>query len=305
MRLPAFFPSVSSIKTNFCPLDYVELLIASGAPQFLVSAYDIAESSEKAQMKIAIERSLDRGTIILLDSGNYESYWKGDSKWTKARFHQILKECDWSIGFSFDTICGREPYADCAKAIAESCIEDQSQRPQCALFPIVHGESKALPMLCRSVAGLMNPLGIAVPERELGDGIFARIATVRRIRQALNELNAYYPLHLLGTGNPCSILLYTAAGAEMFDGLEWCQTVADPDNALLLHFQQRELIQNQLASSSSNHYEETTMLHNLLFYSQWMREVQFAMSSQSLVSWIRAKFAAPIASRVEAILNGH
>jgi hypothetical protein len=40
--LPCFFPSVSSVKTNLMPVDYVELLDAAGHPLFLASAFDIA-----------------------------------------------------------------------------------------------------------------------------------------------------------------------------------------------------------------------------------------------------------------------
>jgi queuine/archaeosine tRNA-ribosyltransferase len=72
------------------------------------------------------------------------------------------------------------------------------------------------------VAEQLCPVLLAVPERALGEGIATRIRSVRQIRKALNELDFYCPLHLLGTGNPVSIIAYTIAGADSFDGLEWC-----------------------------------------------------------------------------------
>src|SRR5262245_24320556 len=45
LPLPAFFPSVSSVKTNHAPCEYIELLAATHSAQFLVSAYDIATAS--------------------------------------------------------------------------------------------------------------------------------------------------------------------------------------------------------------------------------------------------------------------
>lgn len=42
---------------------------------------------------------------------------------------------------------------------------------------------------------------IAVPERELGDGIVARARAVHEIRRSLDSLGFYQPLHLLGCGN--------------------------------------------------------------------------------------------------------
>lgn len=42
MRLPIFFPSVSSVKTNLSPAEYMGVLCSLGKKQFLVSAYDLA-----------------------------------------------------------------------------------------------------------------------------------------------------------------------------------------------------------------------------------------------------------------------
>lgn len=304
LALPAFFPSVSSIKANLSPIDYVQLLASTSMPQFLVSAYDIANCPEQEAMTAAIDAALGERTIILLDSGNYESYWMRDLEWTKTSFHEVLKAHLWPIAFSFDLVCKLEASAaHCAQEIADSCLEDQLCHPNCALLPIVHGPSDDLPSLCGEVASFLNPLVIAVPERELGDGILARIAAVRRIRRHLNQLGAYYPLHLLGTGNPISILLYTAAGADMFDGLEWCQTVADQKSARLFHFQQRELLEEQLVLGKVQGYGETTLVHNLLFYSTWMHQLHGALVSESLSDHIKDMFSVPIASKIETILH--
>src|SRR6266446_2880884 len=187
--LPVFFPSVSSIKTNFPAVDYVQLLVAAGISQFLVSAYDVAKCSEKEQLAFAIDSAIEERTVILLDSGNYESYWLRDLEWTQTQFHEVLKSQMWPVAFSFDVICGPSKSNElCAKEIADSCLEDQSFHPSCSLLPIVHGASENLPTLCRAVASFLNPLAVAVPERELGDGILARVATVRQIRRGLNRL---------------------------------------------------------------------------------------------------------------------
>lgn len=49
LALPAFFPSVSSVKTTLSPLYYVELLSSLVAlnGQFLVSAFDLGQDSEQ------------------------------------------------------------------------------------------------------------------------------------------------------------------------------------------------------------------------------------------------------------------
>jgi hypothetical protein len=60
---------------------------------------------------------------------------------------------------------------------------------------------------------------------------------VRRIRDELDKLPFYQPLHILGTGNPWSIAVLAAAGADSFDGLEWCRVAVDRDTGRLNHFQ--------------------------------------------------------------------
>jgi len=161
-----------------------------------------------------------------------------------------------------------------------------------------------LPAVCTAVARALNPLAIAVPERELGDGMFMRLRTVGMIRRSLDSIGTYYPLHLLGTGNPHSVLLFTAAGADSFDGLEWCQTVADPENGLLRHFQQRELLHKTVGYADDEGYDEGTLIHNLTFYSTWIAQLQAALASDSMSECLRLNFAPSVASRLEAVLHG-
>ena len=303
LALPAFFPSVSSVKTNRLPVDYIELLVASGIPQFLVSAYDVSRSSEPEQIKSAIDAALRNGRVIILDSGNYERFWKQDSTWTREQFHDVLSSYGWPAAFSFD-VDGDAAIGESLRArqIVNSGLNDRLCGSH-ALFPIVHGDTNELPDLCATVAKLSNPIVIAVAERELGEGILARVATVRHIRQSLNRLGSYYFIHLLGTGNPLSILLYAVAGADMFDGLEWCQTVADPESKRLLHFQQRELLQTQLGSPGHTNYEVATLMHNLFFYADWMNQLQRASASNSLLKRVRETVGGAVADRLEGILN--
>lgn len=304
MPLPAFFPSVSTIKTNRSPLDYIQLLSATRAPQFLVSAYDIANSTEDTELNTTLQSAIQQNAIVLLDSGNYESYWMRDSTWTRPDFHRVLRSHDWPVAFSFDCICpeGENP-KNCARKIADSCREDRLSDLTAAVLPIIHGSHHDLPVLSASVAGQLFPLAIAVPERELGDGIAARVATVRRIRNELNRLGTYCPLHLLGTGNPWSILLYTVAGADMFDGLEWCQTVVDPTDGRLLHFQQRELLKDEATPSNGGDYDLMTLTHNLRFYGGWMRDLQASVSEGTVADHVREKLPSPNSALAQVILN--
>ena len=103
------------------------------------------------------------------------------------------------------------------------------------IVPIVHSrrlktgkyDLTRLPWLLCELAKDLHPLIISVPERELGDGLIERVRAMQWIRQELDALPFYQPIHLLGTGNPWSIAALAAAGADSFDGLEWCRVVVD------------------------------------------------------------------------------
>lgn len=280
LDLPCFFPSVSSVKTNLMPVDYVELLSASGYPLWLASALDIAACTQDAtdRMRKSFVAARSQGAVILLDSGTYESFWKADVTWTADRFHQIIASWPHQVCFCFDN---QRPPACPSTTIAEvvaRVVEDQTHSTGTVL-PIVHGTPSSLPDVAYGVAEQLFPFMLAVPERALGDGIVERIRNVRRIRTRLDTLERYCPLHLLGTGNPISIAAYSLAGADSFDGLEWCQTVVDHTSASLLHFQHFDLVRGQTAwgTASPFPFVHSALLHNLDFYRRFIRELRCAI----------------------------
>ncbi|MBL1150316.1 MAG: hypothetical protein HND42_08940 [Armatimonadetes bacterium] len=288
--LPCFFPSVSSVKTNLMPVDYVELLDAAAHPHFLVSAYDIANcpSEHRPRMNAALSRSKGRGTVILMDSGNYEGFWKDESAWTPDRLHKVARESEHHLCFCHDN---QEP-PNTAETIAEDVVSSVLRDQKHALgtvVPIVHGPTGLLPIIARTVAEQLFPILLAVPERALGDGIFARTQTVRRLRKALSELDFYCPLHLLGTGNPLSIVVYAMAGADSFDGLEWCQTVVDHETGKLFHFQQWDLFKDQTdwGENGALPYIQSVLMHNLEFYLTFMLELRKALMNDTAEAFLR------------------
>lgn len=288
--LPCFCPSVSSVKTNLMPVDYVELLAAAAHPLFLASAYDIAHClpEHRSRMDAALSRSKARGTAILMDSGNYEGFWKDGPSWTPERFHEIARTSEHHLCFCHDN---QEP-PDSAEAIADDVIASVLRDQAHALgtvAPIIHGPTDLLPAAARKVAEKLFPVLLAVPERALGDGIVARTQTVRRIREALDELGFYCRLHLLGTGNPLSMATYAVAGADSFDGLEWCQTVVDHETGRLFHFQQWDLFREQTAwgENGALPYIQSALMHNLEFYRKFMKDLREALTSDSTEKFLR------------------
>lgn len=288
--LPCFFPSVSSVKTNLMPVDYVELLDAAAHPLFLVSAYDIANCPppQRPRLNAALSRSRGQGAAILMDSGNYEGFWKNEAAWTPDRFHEVARESEHHLCFCHDN----QVPPNTAEAIAEDVVSSVLRDQEHALgtvAPIIHGPTELLPAAARMVAGQLFPVLLAVPERALGDGIIARTQTVKHLREALDDLGVYCPLHLLGTGNPLSMAVYAMAGADSFDGLEWCQTVVDHDTGKLFHFQQWDLFKYQTdwGNNGALPYIQSALMHNLEFYQTFMAELRDALMNDTAQAFLR------------------
>jgi hypothetical protein len=99
---------------------------------------------------------------------------------------------------------------------------------------------------------------------------------MRTIRETLNETGRYYPVHIVGTGNPLSILIYATCGADSFDGLDWCQTVGDHATGRLYHSLQLDFFAHQTpyGSEAKLPYLPRALAHNLMFYQGWMEKIR-------------------------------
>jgi len=306
--IPCYFPSISSIKTNLSPLDYLQVLYAVGYPLFLISAYDIYQSPPEDQEKIhsLLRTAKNKGGIILLDSGNYESFWNRDNSWNIDRYRNILKLSNHTIAFAYDFQNPSLSPHDIVSIITNQVHEDRKYSSNGLVVPIIHGIKNNLAEMIYDVAIKTDPVIVAVPERILGDGIIERAKTVLEIRQKMNDSGHYYLLHLLGTGNPRSILLYAICGADSFDGLEWCQTTVDHNTGLLYHFQQRELFGNQspFCKLQNFPYTQATLGHNLLFYQMWMGKLHQHIKDNDVLDLAKEYFPKELLNVIDSYLNG-
>lgn len=293
LPLPAYFPSISSVKTALWPQEYLQLLSSLGAlnGQFLVSAFDLADINQPQLAQQALASARQAGIVTLMDSGNYESFWKNaQANWKQADFHKMLADFPCDLAFGFDE---QQPPAnadDHVALVAERWQADQAAAGSCQIIPTIHASANELPALCATVATKTGVTILAVPERRLGDGILERARAVKAVRTALNEIGRYVVLHLLGTGNPISIALYSAMGADSFDGLEWCQTVVDHESGLLYHLSQADFFAGQTAWGDDDKlsFQARTLAHNLEFFSDWMRRLRDAVIQDRLSEFCRS-----------------
>lgn len=294
LPLPVYFPSISSVKTALRPNEYLQVLssLVGINSQFLVSAFDLAAIDNSEQVTQMLRTAQEAGAITLMDSGNYESFWKdAQVGWTQTAFHKVLGTFSFDLAFGFDEQRPPGDFSEHVALVVSRWRADQAAAGNCLIVPIVHGTADALPTLCAAVVAETGVPMIAVPERRLGDGVISRARAVESIRQELNKQGRYVALHLLGTGNPISIALYAAMGADSFDGLEWCQTVVDHDTALLFHLSQAEFFAGQTAWADTGlSFQARTLAHNLEFYSGWIQRLRKAVSNGTMVDFCRYNF---------------
>ncbi len=318
LQLPAFVFSVSSHETQVMPQEGTTLLRLLEPGAVLISAYDAWKYYRRDKSFRTNCEALRRSDAILfLDSGNYEAYRKNDRYspkrnprgWDNRHFQTTAARISPDLAFSFDTVAPRGEPDRIATRIVASFRDDERALGQryFPLCPIVHlpPEFKGTLSDCAArivsmVASELDPILLAIPERELGDGLIERVKAVRHLRRALDSLGKYYPLHLLGTGNPLSMIALAAAGADSFDGLEWCRTVADYATGLLFHFQQFECfsqaylprIQDQrvrlLIENTAATYGAKVLGYNVDFLKDWTRTMQNMIHSGQVETLLKA-----------------
>jgi hypothetical protein len=304
---PIFFRSVSSHETQLTPAGAVHALRLFRAETVLVSAYDIVHADDVESIVADLTTMRAGGTTILLDSGNYEAFRKGDQSWDTHQFDAALERAPHDLAISFDVL---DPLPDIDVAVKGVLIAVERDRGKTTrpVLPIVHvpkapdGSFRVdlAPEIMRRLARELRPALVTIPERELGDGLVNRARTVFEIRKRLDELGFYQPIHLLGTGNPLSIAVLAAAGADSFDGLEWCRTIADHETGFLSHFQHYDFFSWQTAVAISAVVREAAQddnvsfagkaaLHNLDVFQAWMEELREALKTGKIERFLAEK----------------
>lgn len=320
LTLPSVFFSVSSHETQLEPTDAMQALRVFGATPVLVSAYDLDPRREPTLLLEELKEYRAAGGFVLLDSGNYEASRLADSQWTVENFAPILQNSTFDRAFAFDVMNPALEAEACVEQIVHAVTRDQAHTSN-AVFPIVHAPKmpnggnhlEALPTVIREVSKQLEPELIAVPERELGAGIIARALTVRAIREELGKLPWYQPLHILGTGNPWSIAVLAAAGADTFDGLEWCRVAMDADTERIHHFQHFDFFADQANSSAlaaaliqdpSTGFGGKVAFHNLNYFRDFTRLMQQMFADNAVEAFLAGLLGKKPAARVKESLPG-
>jgi TIR domain len=319
LPLPTLFLSVSSFETQLVPHGAVKALSLARAPTVLVSAWDLVSRRKPQALIEALGEYRATGGFILLDSGNYEASRLTAKRWSPSDLEEVFRTVAFDWAFCFDKMTAHSEPARTAAQIVALVNRDQALT-DAPILPVIHAprvksggyKTDIIPTVARLVAEALQPPMIGIPERELGAGISQRIVTMQAIRRELDRLPFYQPVHLLGTGNPWTVAIMAGAGADSFDGLEWCRTVVDHGTDRLNHFQHFDLftdqtrfaelaIARQAVDDNEIGFAVKVALHNIDYFLRFdakLREMTIKDRLDSFVTATMGKAAAEMLQRL-------
>jgi hypothetical protein len=287
-----FIFSASSYNTLIEPQDAFLLMRYVRAKAGLASSYDLytykSLDNDNYSEYISAMSSLGQHAEVFIDSGNYEAGRLHNDSWTRAQHLEIIS--DLSKNYYYFTFDKQTDFIKQSTAVEETLtsVNDLVALgiPENRIIAIVHTtgaiDHKTHPKLNEIIKSIISESKvryIAIPERDIGDGILNKLDFVSTLRKDLDELDKSIKLHLLGTGNPISMLLFQGLGVQTFDGLEWCRQSIDFNSALLFHPQQYDFFKMdystdikrviELLKKTSLPYVLRMALHNACFMTQW------------------------------------
>lgn len=201
----------------------------------LFSAYDIHKGF--------IPRLTTKGIscfpqFTFIDSGGYETSEgydlsevfkypvSADKKWNIKQYQKVLK--NWpqarfpSIMISYDH--GQDKPRKINRQISTAKTFFNPYKDFLHDFLIKPSEKNELLDIQEIISNVSLLSGfdiIGLTEKELGNSISERVKNIVLIRTALDKVDNPAPLHIFGSLDPITSVVYFLAGAEIFDGLTW------------------------------------------------------------------------------------
>lgn len=227
-------------------------------PAILLSAYDLkrrlklGESAADAAVARELLKELAQGDVWQLDSGVYEKDCFQDSTWCLQEFLSVFQTTRPPCVVAYDyrpsdaSVQGFEQALDSTVSSGRDALNGS----QVTLLVRFHAEAglweteaseqedsrirellKILTTALRLLDSRVAVLGVA--ENELGPGIRTRLRSIARLRVALNDADIEKPIHIFGASDPQNLALYSLAGADIFDGVNWSRYYLDTEDCCL------------------------------------------------------------------------
>lgn len=241
-----------------------------------------------------------------MDSGLFESWGKGDKSWKMKPFKSILPKVEFDLYSSFDVYRTKgKSYEDHKRRTHRNLLESSIFLDDVVFFAILHESSPTrLVKLASEIVEEHSDLcrNVAVAERDIGKSLSERAETVVALRRVLHDKNCHL-LHILGCGNPLSMLLYSYCGADTFDSVDWVRLAIDPSNYLTHDFAHLELLTCECKVCSEKPYSrgeylDKLLLHNLLFYQDFVMQMQSLIRNDNIEGYVREHIGSKIIDQI-------
>lgn len=292
---PTYFPSISSIAIRLPLEPLLHTIIKSGYPRLLVSSYDLAHLPTESYKRVSAQLSKfqSKNNFLFLDSGSFESYWLQDKKWNFNKYKIFTNKTTSDFFTSFDDIPNlHDDYKDIVKQTYQNLTKSDRLTKKNHCITICHGNTpEQISSLVKKLVSDKSTFSrfIAIPERNCGKTIFDKMKTIQKIRQILDEDNPASILHILGCGNPVAIALFVMSGADSFDSIDWSRWTLDLKTLEFTDFAHLPLIGCNCKVCRMPEMDSTirVLLHNLLFYQEFIQELQQAIIYKSELKFLK------------------
>jgi len=294
MVTPTYFPSISRASTRLRLEPLIETSIDSGYPRLLVSAYDLYKLSDEKLKRInrKLTKFISSNNFLFIDSGTFESYWLRDPKWSFPKYKKIMKKCYGDIFAGYDEVPAlTEKAPEIYRKVSKYTNDSWKFTSTNHCITICHGNGpkqicQVVKNLCKDKPDFCNMIAIA--ERDCGKTIEERISIIREVRSLLNQNNEKNVLHILGCGNLLSIALFTLAGADTFDSVDWSRWLIDRTDLKFTDKTHQSLIECNCSACVNSYYEPTlkVLYHNLIFYQEFLKDLRESIIKKNELSFL-------------------
>lgn len=293
---PNYFPSISSVAIRLPLEPLLRTIIKSGYPRLLVSCYDLAHLSNETYKRVSVQLSKfqSENNFLFLDSGSFESYWLRDKKWNFNNYRTLITKTPSDLYTSFDNIPNsHDDYKDIVSKTYHNLEKsNRLAKKNNNCITICHGNTpEQISSLVKKLVSDKSTFArfIAIPERNCGKTVFDKIKTVQKVRKILDEDNPANILHILGCGNPIAMALFVMSGADSFDSIDWSRWTIDPKTLEFTDFAHLSLIDCKCKVCRMSNMDSTlrVLLHNLLFYQNFIQELQQAVIYKTELKFLR------------------
>jgi hypothetical protein len=264
---PLIIPSFSTRNVGRIDFDGRPESIASAALRIvgqqltesaLVSAFDLHQRhlvDSDRLLEGARDTVFDHPALLMVDSGLYETRERvgyddaaasGDSGWAPDTYERVLEVLPTTPTAIVNFDADHAPFGEQIARARELFARHRDRASVMLLKPEKEGGFIDDRRLAADARDLRRLDIVAVTEKELGDTLLERVCKVTQLRKVLDEASVSAPLHVFGGLDPLLTPLYTAAGAEIVDGVGWLRYAYLEDTAH--HIESRAVLDLDLDS---------------------------------------------------------